>query len=151
MKKKKDFQICTQRNYFSKARESIWDMNRTGQDFCLFDIYIMQSCLPTTIYVQNLSFLVSQISTSHNFFFYLADLHDIYGWWRTNVKLFDPHKKKGILKDHQDNLSQLYPLPTKILKKSYFFKKFTLYVPLLPFLHFFVKNRWILHIFIHLC
>ena len=31
-------------------------------------IYIMQSSLPTTIYVQNLSFLVSQILTSHNFF-----------------------------------------------------------------------------------
>ena len=30
--------------------------------------YIMQSCLPTTIYVQNLSFLTTQISTSQNFF-----------------------------------------------------------------------------------
>ena len=28
----------------------------------------MHSSLPTTIYVQNLSFLVTQISTSHNFF-----------------------------------------------------------------------------------
>ena len=37
-------------------------------------LYIMQSSLPTTIYVQNLSFLVSQISTSYNFFFYLVDL-----------------------------------------------------------------------------
>ena len=31
-------------------------------------LYIMQSCLPTTIYVQNLSFFVSKILTSHNFF-----------------------------------------------------------------------------------
>ena len=31
-------------------------------------VYIMQSCLPTTIYVQNLSFLVTQISNSYNFF-----------------------------------------------------------------------------------
>ena len=30
--------------------------------------YIMQSSLPTTICVQNLSFFVTQISTSHNFF-----------------------------------------------------------------------------------
>ena len=34
----------------------------------LEDIHIMQSSLPTTIYVQNLSFFMSQISTSHNFF-----------------------------------------------------------------------------------
>ena len=34
----------------------------------LNEIYIMQSSLPTTIYVQNLSFLVTQILTSHNFF-----------------------------------------------------------------------------------
>ena len=32
--------------------------------------YIMQSSLPTTIYVQNLSFLVTQISTSRNFFLF---------------------------------------------------------------------------------
>ena len=33
------------------------------------NIYTMQFSLHTTIYVQNLSFFVSQILTFHNFFF----------------------------------------------------------------------------------
>ena len=41
--------------------------------------YIMQACFWTTIYVQILLFFVTQILTSHSFFFYFADLHDIYG------------------------------------------------------------------------
>ena len=55
---------------------------------------MIQSSLPTTIYVQNLSFFVSQISTSHTFFFYLADVHDIYGDTDEVWNFLTPTKKR---------------------------------------------------------
>ena len=53
-------------NLTRKTRQILY-INYSGQTR-LHDIYITQSSLPTTIYVQNLSFLVSQILISHNFF-----------------------------------------------------------------------------------
>ena len=54
----------------------------------------MQSSLPTTIYVQNLSFFVTQISTSHNFFsiwsIYMVFMGDREGVWN----FLTPYKKK---------------------------------------------------------
>ena len=49
---------------------SSWSKNDTFFTHISRVIYIicMQSSLPTTIYVQNLSFLVTQISTSHKLF-----------------------------------------------------------------------------------
>ena len=58
---------------FSFLKRNIWSgifFTQTVKLINYYFIYIMQSSLPTTIYVQNLSFLVTQISTSHNFFLF---------------------------------------------------------------------------------
>jgi len=80
----------------------------------------MQSSLPTTIYVQNLSFFVTQISTS---FFYLTDLHDIYGdkeqaWSfltpaKKRVK-FEIFEKSQILKNQNGHSTLFYSFFSKI-------------------------------------
>ena len=55
----------------------------------------MQSTLPTTIYVQNLSFLVTEIWISHKFFFIGLIYMIFMGGWRRDMKHLDPHQKKG--------------------------------------------------------
>ena len=81
---------------------------------------------------KNLSFLVSQILTSHNFF----SIWPIYMIFMG--VLFYPHKKRVKFEIFKKSPNS---------EKTLFFLKFTLWVPLLPFLYFFVKNRWIKHIF----
>ena len=75
----------------------------------------MQSTLPTTIYVQNLSFLVSQICISHNFFsigpiymIFIGDREGIWNFW-TITKKRVKRVKKG------QNL--IFCKKVKILKK----------------------------------
>ena len=56
-------------------------------------IYIMQSSLPTTIYVQNLSFFVTQILIPITFFLFGRFTWYLCGIW-TKCVTFWPHKKK---------------------------------------------------------
>ena len=56
-------------------------------------IYIMQSTLPTTIYVQNLSFFVTEIWISHNFFsigpiyrIFMRDREQVWNFWTPTKK-----------------------------------------------------------------
>ena len=97
-------------------------------------LYITQSSLPISIYVQNLSFLVTQILT-FNHFFCFWHIYMIFMGDREKVWYFMIPRKKGW------NLK--FSKKVKILKKSSFFKKFTLCVFLLPFMYFFEKNIWI--------
>ena len=76
----------------------------------------MQSCLPTTIYVQNLSFLVTQISTSHNFFsiwpIYMIFMGDI----DKVCNFLTPTQKR--VKRVKKGLNLKFSKKLKILKKS---------------------------------
>ena len=92
-------------------------------------IHITQSCLPTTIYVQNLSFHVTQISDCHNFFsiwpIYMIFMGDREEVWN----FLTPSKKRVKRVKKGQNL--------KFSKKSPFF----------PFFHFFLKVHPIFTLF----
>ena len=98
----------------------------------------MQSCLPTTIYVQNLSFLVTQISTSHNFFsiwpIYMIFIGDREGVWYffTSTKKNDKKGKKRIkfeIFEKSQNFEKImiffevYPVCTPFTLFVLFYKK----------------------------
>ena len=71
-----------------------------GDQNCV--IYIMQSTLPTTIYVQNLSFLVTEIWISHNFFsigpiymIFMGDREQVWNFWTPTQKRVKGVKKRA--------------------------------------------------------
>ena len=83
----------------------------------------MQSSLPTTIYVQNLSFLVTQIATSHNFLsiwpIYMIFMGDI-----DNVcNFFPPTKKRA---------KRVSKVKFEIFEKSQNFEKIIIFLQVYP-------------------
>ena len=88
--------------------------------------------IPTTIYVQNLSFFVSQILTSHNFFqfrrftSYLWEIEKKYG-----TLIYDPHQKNG-----KKGKIWNFVKKSKFWKNHHFFSSLPFEYPFYPFCTF---------------
>ena len=127
--------------------KNVWFLIRSlwpHESFFLFIyIYIMQSTLPTTIYVQNLSFLVTEIWISHNFFsigpiymIFMGDREQVWNFWTPTQKRVKRVKKGQNLK-----------FCKKVEIFHFFFQKVTLFF---PFLYFFQRNGQYKHFLIFL-
>ena len=94
-------------------------------------------------------FFLHKFQVPITFFFIFTDLHDIYRDREEVWNFLTLTKKKG-KKDKKTVKFQIF-------EKSQYFEKIIIFffnlafncVLLLPFMHFFGKNSWILHIFIH--
>ena len=96
-----------------------------------YNIYILQSSLPTTIYVQNLSFLVSQILTSISFFS-ISPIYMIFMRDMDKMCNFLIHTKKKVKKGKIWNFVK----KSKFWKNHHFFSSVPFEYPFYPFFTF---------------